>query len=70
MPTIPKILKKRIIFDKNNEPVIIDGIAQRDIKKEEDLFYYGETLTKWNVNIVIGIMLRDGMNRKDVVMFG
>jgi len=44
--TISQILKNGVLFDKNNMPVIIDGIAQRAIKKDEDLFYYGETLRK------------------------
>ena len=41
---IDKILKKGVLFDKNNEPVIIDGIAQRDIDEGELLNYYGDTL--------------------------
>jgi hypothetical protein len=31
-------------FDKNDQPVIIDGIAQRDLHKNEQLYYYGELL--------------------------
>ena len=41
---IDKILKKGVLFDKDNEPVIIDGVAQRDLKKDEELFYYGRTI--------------------------
>ena len=36
------VLKKGVLFDKNNMPVIIDGIAQRDLEGGEDLFWYGD----------------------------
>lgn len=39
---------KGVWFDKNNQPVIIDGIAQRKIDPNEELFYYGEVLRHGN----------------------
>ncbi len=41
-----QVLKTGVLFDEHNEPVIINGIAQRNIKPNEKLFWYGDTLRK------------------------
>lgn len=37
---INKILKEELAFDKDNNIIIKEGIAQRDIKKGEVFYYY------------------------------
>ena len=39
-----KIVLKGVWVDKYNELVIIDGVAQRDIKPGEELFCYDDVL--------------------------
>jgi hypothetical protein len=44
------VLKKGILFDKDDNPVIIDGVAQRDLKSGEELFWYGDTYYHYDPN--------------------
>jgi len=43
---IKPTIRKGVWVDKDGNVVVLNGVAQRDIDEDEQLFWYGETILK------------------------